>query len=123
MKRGRTGANKGEYELLREERERLLIGAAENPLAHPVPSALRGRLQDEVPEHPGAHVVRGGAGRRLAADRPEKEPGTARVGIVPGGVGLATELVFWEGLERGWVVPVRSAASHGRLRLGEGRWG
>ena len=117
---GRTGADKGEYELLREERERVLVRAVEDPLAHPVPPALGGRLQDEMPEHPRAHVVRGGAGRGLAADCPEEEPGAARVGVVPGGVGLAAELVVWEGLERGWLVPVRSGTSHGSLRL-EGR--
>lgn len=117
---GRTGADKGEDVFLRQERERVLIWAAEYSLAHPVSSALRGRLQDEVSEYPRAHVVRGGAGWGLPADCPEKEPGTARVGIVPGGVGLAVKCVVREGLEWGWVVLVRSAAAgHARLKLGE----
>jgi hypothetical protein len=55
--RGRTGADKGEDVFLRQERERVLIWTAEDSLAHPVSSALRGRLQDEVSEYPGAHVV------------------------------------------------------------------
>ena len=120
---GRTGADKGENVFLRQEREGVLIRAAEDSLAHPVSPALRGRFQDEVSEYPGAHVVRGSAGRGLPADCPEKEPGASRVGIVPGGVGLATEFVVREGLERGrWVVLLRSAAAaagHGRLKLGE----
>jgi hypothetical protein len=60
----------------------------------------------------------------LPTDCPEEEPGTACVGIVPGGVGLVAECVIREGLEWGWcqwVVLVRSgsAAGHGRLKLGE----
>jgi hypothetical protein len=115
---GRTGADKGEDVFLRQERERVLVWAAEDSLAHPVSPALRGRLQDEVSEHPGAHVVRGCAGWGLPADRPEKEPGAACVGVVPGGVGLAAEhVVIREGLEWRWLVLVRSAAGHGRVRL------
>lgn len=115
---GRTGADKGEDVFLRQERERVLIWTAEDSLAHPVSSALRGRLQDEVSEYPGAHVVWGSAGWGLPADCPKKEPGTTRIGIVPGRVGLAAELVVREGLEWGWVVLLRSAAGHGRLTLG-----
>jgi hypothetical protein len=92
----------------------VLIWAAEDPLAYPVSSALRGRLQDEVSEYPGAHVVRGCAGWGLPADSPEKEPGAARVGIVPGGVGLAAEYVIRQWLEWG-----SAATGHGRLKLGE----
>ncbi len=54
---GRTGADKSKDEFLRQERERVLVCAAEDPLAYPFSSALRGRLQDEVSEYPGAHVV------------------------------------------------------------------
>jgi hypothetical protein len=54
---GRTGADKGENVFLGQESERVLIWAAEDSLAHPVTSALRGRLQDEVSEYPGAHIV------------------------------------------------------------------
>jgi hypothetical protein len=54
---GRTGADKGENVFLRQERECVLIWAAENSLADPLSSAFRGRLQDEVSEYPGAHVV------------------------------------------------------------------
>jgi hypothetical protein len=54
---GRTGADKGEDVFLRQERERVLVWAAEDSLAHPVSTALRGRLQDEMSEYPGAHVV------------------------------------------------------------------
>lgn len=117
--RGRTGADKGEDVFLRESRERVLVRAVEDLLAHPVPPAFRGRFQDEVAEHPRAHVVRGGTRRRLAADGPEEEPGAAGVGVVPGRVRLAAEHVVREGLER-WrrvvvvfAVPERPAAGHG----------
>jgi hypothetical protein len=118
--RGRTGADKGEDVFLRESRERVLVRAVEDLLAHPVPPAFRGRFQDEVAEHPRAHVVRGGAGRRLAADGPEEEPCAARVGVVPGRVRLAAEHVVRERLER-WrrvvvvffIDPERPAAGHG----------
>src|SRR6266849_6276421 len=114
--RGRTGADKGEDVFLRQERERVLIRAAEDSLAHPVSSALRGRLQDEVSEYPGAHVVRGSAGWGLPTDGPEKEPGAARVGIVPGGVRLPAEhvVVVRKRLEWGrrLLVLLRSAAGH-----------
>src|SRR6266851_3516298 len=115
----RTGADKGEDELLRETREGVLVGAVQNLLADPVPPALRGRFEDEMAEHARAHVVRGGSGWRLAADGPEEEPGAACVGVVPGRVRLAAEDVVREGLER-WrcvVVPVWPAAGHGCVRF------
>ncbi len=95
----------------------MLVWAAEDSLAHPVSSPLRRRLQDEVSEYPRAHVVCCRSWRGLPADCPEEEPGTARVRIVPGRVGLAVEYIVREGLEGGWIVLVRSAAGHGCLTL------
>ena len=97
----------------------MLVGAVQNLLADPVPPALRRRFEDEMAEHARAHVVRGGSGRRLAADGPEEESGAACVGVVPGRVRLAAEDVVREGLER-WrcvVVPVWPAAGHGCVRF------
>jgi hypothetical protein len=54
---GRTGADKGENVFPRQERECVFIWVSKNFLGHPVSSALPGRLQDEVSEYPGAHVV------------------------------------------------------------------
>ena len=110
----RTGTDKGKDVLLRESRERVLVGAIEDLLAHPVASALRRRLEDEVAEYPRAHVVRCRSGRGLATDGPEEEAGAACVGVVPGGVGLTAEHVVWEGFER-WRIfePARPVAGHG----------
>ena len=110
----RTGPDKGKDVLLRESRERVLVGAVEDLLAHPVASTLRGRLQDEVTKHPRAHVVGCRSGRGLATDGPEEEPGAAGVGVVPGGVRLVAEHVIWEGFERRRIFePARPVASHG----------
>ena len=109
----RTGPDKAKDVLLRESSERVLVGAVEDLLAHPVASALCRRLQDEVTECPRAHVVGCRSGRGLATDGPEEEPGAACVGVVPGGVRLATEHVVWQGFEwRRIFEPARPVAGH-----------
>ena len=110
----RTGPDKGKDVLLRESRERMLVGAVEDLLAHPVASALRGCLQDEVTEYPRAHVVGCRSGRGLATDGPEEEPGAACVGVMPGGVRLEAEHIIWEGFEWWRILePARPVAGHG----------
>jgi len=99
----------------------VLVRAAQYLPAHPVPPELGGGLQDEVAEHPRAHVVRGCSGGRLAADCPEEEPDTSGIGVVPRRMGPTIEHVVRKRFKRGRIAPVSSAATHRKTtKKGEG---
>jgi hypothetical protein len=66
-------------------------------------------------EHMSYEAAPGGGCRPTA----QKKSRVQRGGLAPRGVSLATDFVVREGLKWGWVVLVRSAAGHGRLKLGE----
>jgi hypothetical protein len=116
----RTCRDKGEDVLLRQACERTLIRAAQYLPAHPVPPELGGGLQDEVAEHPRAHVVRGCSGGWVATDCPEEEPDTSGIGIVPRRMGPTTEHVVRKRLKRGRIAPVSPTATHRCSKKGGG---